>query len=150
MSNTFFKASSDQSQLSPSGISSLDISSGKFSCMECFHLSHEKEKRLPTDHSVRRRSIFSPRYHFSLPIISVTHSRRPLCLRPQHFPGFLPVSWVHPRKVLSNPGGLTGFLITVEFRSGLLGVPRSPRLLAGDGFLAVLFPHTSRELSESS
>lgn len=44
--------------------------------------------------------------------------------------------------------GLTGFLITVEIRSGLLHF-RSPRQLAGDGFRFVLSPHTGRRLSES-
>lgn len=49
-------------------------------------------------------------------LIPVVHSG----FAPGTSPGLIPVSWVHPGKMLSTPGGLTGFLITVEFRSGLL------------------------------
>ena len=46
---------------------------------ETEHRSPEK-KRLPTDLSVRRRSIFSPRYHFTYRVIPVSLPHRPLIL----------------------------------------------------------------------
>lgn len=120
---------------------------------ETEHRSPEK-KRLLTDLSVRRRSIFSPRYHFSLPVIPVTHSRRPLWLRSRHF------AWAYPRLLgSSRENALNSRRINrfpdnggIPVRATYLSIikSRSPRLLAGDNFLAVLFPHTSRELSESS
>ena len=102
------------------------------------------KKRLLPDHSVRRRNIFSPRYHFSCRILPASHSRRPPAL---------------PSVCTEVSRGLTGFLITVEFRSELLfrcsghtvciSALFRPDCSQGIASAVMLFPRTCRQLSEN-
>lgn len=94
------------------------------------------KKRLPTDHSVRRRNTF-PRYHFCYRCCASLHCCASLRCR-----SLIPVC--------RTTGGATGIPVTGESRSGLLSKDLTQTARRRWLHRAVLSPLTVRELSENT